>query len=309
MNFNDIEVSNVIFFNHWRNGDSFINREYIKDVIRHFKGASLLYAHNNHPNVLLDLPVIQVPVTALPEGIFDYTPAAYASDPKTLFVNGWIGCHKGGHLPHNRHANFDLLYKAWGSIFNDFGIPLRSWEEYHPTVDYNVFDLTEADAYIQRIGDAPLVLFCNGQAMSGQSNMGNFASVLLRLAQQFPEHEFLATAKIGIEAPNITYTDDIFSSDVGNLHHIAYLSKRAKLIVGKNSGPFSFSHIKENMNDPTKTFVCFGHNSVDSLMGEGLYRCNSIFTSAVGENYAHLLLKEYIENPPYSSSLKETLVK
>lgn len=303
-------VKNLVFFNHYENGDTFINREYVKEIIKHYPDAAMFYAHKKHPSLFMDLPVTQQPLQSLPAGIHQNAVIVYSTDDNTLYINCWIGCHlTTGILPHGRHANFLLLHKAWKLVFDTLKIPLEDWEKYHPSVDYSVFDLSEADAYLNRISDYPLVLICNGKPMSGQSDMGEMASIIENLTNTFPEHQFLATYKVNVSKPNLTYTDDIFGSHEGNLHHIGYISKHAKVIVGKNSGPFTFSHSKENMNDPRKTFICFSKHAIDSLMGEGEYLCNSVFSSTVDESVAALLIKEYIQNPPYSNTKKATEVK
>ena len=299
----NLQINNIIFFNYWRNGDSFINREYVKDIIKHFAGVQFMYAHDNPESILRDIPVIQGPTSILPKELTTWIPYAYNAQEATLYINAWIGVHTG------EHANFVTLHNAWAKIFQEFNVPLRDWEMYHPETNFEFYDLTEANNYLNKIQNKPMVLICNGQQQSNQSAMGPMANTLNFLAQSFPDHEFLVTAKVGVTNHNITYTDDLFLGPVGNLQQIAYLSKRAKVIVGKNSGPFSFSHIKENMNDWTKTFICFGYQSKHCLMGAGKYLCNSIFSSTVDEHIAGLLIKEYIDNPGSINQLKETVVR
>lgn len=302
-------VDTVVFFNHYENGDTFINREYIKDIIKNYPKASKVYAHKKHPSLFMDLPVQQLPLTSLPADINQNVVVGYAEMNNTLYVNAWIGCHlTTGLLPHGRHANFSLLHRAWSTVLTTLQIPVRNWEDYHPSVDYNVFDMTEANSYLNKIGNKPLVLICNGKVASGQSDMTEMVSTISILANEFPEHEFLVTYKVDMNLPNVTYTDDVFGSREGNLHHIGYISKRANVIVGKNSGPFTFCHSRENMNDPKKTFICFSKHAVDSLMGEGEYSCNSVFSGTTNEVVAANIIRDYIQNPRYATVKKKTEV-
>lgn len=302
-------VNTVVFFNHYENGDSFINREYVKDIIKHYPNASFFYSHKKHPSLFKDLPVTQLPLTALAPDINQNIVIGYNNVDCTLYVNCWVGCHMTtGILPVGRHANFMLLYRAWSPILTALRVHCHDWEEYHPSVNYDVFDMADANKYLDKVKTKPLVLICNGNVASNQSSMGEMTTTLSLLAAEFPDHEFLATYKVNVDLPNITYTDDIFGSHEGNLHHIAYISKRAKIIVGKNSGPFSFCHTKDNMNDPRKTFICFSKHAIDCLMGEGEYSCNSVFSDTTNEIVAMEIIKDYIENPRYATVKKKTEV-
>jgi hypothetical protein len=66
-------------------------------------------------------------------------------------------------------------------------------------------------------------------------------------------------------ASNLYFTDDIFA-DVqgGDINEIACLSTHCEMIVGKNSGPFMFAHVKENVMDPNKAFFSLSHRPSDS---------------------------------------------
>jgi hypothetical protein len=39
-----------VFFNHWRNGDSFVNKAYVKQIIESHPGCEYFYAHQHHEN-------------------------------------------------------------------------------------------------------------------------------------------------------------------------------------------------------------------------------------------------------------------
>jgi outer membrane translocation and assembly module TamA len=88
------------------------------------------------------------------------------------------------------------------------------------------------------------------------------------LAKAHPDISFVCTQKFDDEENipgNIFFTDDIFR-DVqdGDINEIAFLSTRAFLIVGKNSGPYMFTHVKENICDPNKIFVSLSHEPSES---------------------------------------------
>jgi hypothetical protein len=64
---------------------------------------------------------------------------------------------------------------------------------------------------------------------------------------------------------NVFFTDDIFAGATGgDINEIAYLSTHAEVIVGKNSGPFMFTHVWDNIMNPNKAFVSLSHRPSDS---------------------------------------------
>ena len=51
-----------------------------------------------------------------------------------------------------------------------------------------------------------------------------------------------------------------------DLLEISYLSKFVNgVIVGKNSGPYTYTHTKANILNPSKHYVCFSKNETDTL--------------------------------------------
>ena len=93
---------------------------------------------------------------------------------------------------------------------------------------------------------------------------------------------------------------------VGSLNKISYISQHAGLIVGKNSGPFTYAHIKSNMDDSNKMFMCFSHKLKDCLMGEGEYLTHSYFSDTLDNDVAIRILNRLINSKLRSSSKKPT---
>jgi hypothetical protein len=160
---------------------------------------------------------------------------------------------------------------------------------------------------LSRVDPKEIILVCNGVQQSEQSSMGDMRNIIIGLATKFPEKEFLITHKVDVDLPNVTCTDYLFSAPTGNLNQIAFLSIFAKLIIGKNSGPFTYAHIKENMNNYQKTFMCFSHKMRDCLMGEGEYLANSFFSDTVDDTKAIEICENLIQHPSYANYKKSTV--
>lgn len=305
-----MNIKNIVFFNHWRNGDCFINRNYVKEIINHFSNVNFYYAHNNHNSIIEDINCTQIKISSIPPQIHFRIRMAYNPDG-TLYINTWIGAYEGELFHTPQHANFIILYKAWKFVFDNIGIKINNdFAHYHPTVDYSVFDLTEADNYINDIKNKSykkLVLISNGKQQSEQSDMGNMENVIRNIATEFADHEFLVCDNVNVNLPNVTYVNDMFNGSVGNLNQISYLSTFADIIIGKNSGPFSYSHVRENMNNYKKTFLCFSKDIASTLMGDGKYYANALFSNTIDDTIATNITRNVIINTPVLNELKETI--
>ena len=302
-----MNFTKIVFFNQWRNGDCFINKEYVRDIISRLPDDEFIYAHNNHPNIVSDLNCKHVTLNEIP-AINTFLPLAVSrTEPNTLYINTWVGCWIGKHLVENEHANFHRLHTMWKEIFNSLDIEMKGdYSIYLPKVDWYRFDLKECDSYLRTIIPKNLILICNGVQQSGQSSMGDMSHIIKSLASSFPDYEFLITCDIGLTIRNVRCTDDVFGGPTGNLNQIGYISQFAKLIVGKNSGPFTYAHTKTNMNNPEQTFMCFSHKMRDCLMGEGEYLTNSYFSDTIDDNVAIKIISDLILKPTYSSNRKPT---
>jgi hypothetical protein len=226
----------------------------------------------------------------------------------TLYINTWVGCWIGKHLKEKDHANFYCLHDMWKEFYQALNLEMKGdYSYYHPSIEFQKFDLTEANHYFLRSNPKEFILICNGVQQSEQSSMGDMRNIIFELATRFPEKDFLITHKVDVELPNVTYTDDLFNASTGNLNQIAYLSQFTKLIIGKNSGPFTYAHIKENMNNYQKTFMCFSHKMRDCLMGEGEYLANSFFSDTIDDNKAIEICENLIRHPSYVNYKKPTM--
>jgi hypothetical protein len=84
------------------------------------------------------------------------------------------------------------------------------------------------------------------------------------LADLYPQDTFLATEIYPTTKPNVKFTSNIFNIS-NDLREISYLSSHADLIVGRNSGPFTYANTKSNLQDAGKVFMCYSHDARDVL--------------------------------------------
>jgi hypothetical protein len=82
--------------------------------------------------------------------------------------------------------------------------------------------------------------------------------VIEYIASKYPNYLAITTHKIDSSLENIKYSGDIIQNEGQDLYEISHLSEFCDLIVGRSSGPFTFTNTKKNFFDPSKKFLCFG---------------------------------------------------
>ena len=263
-------MKKITFFNQFHNGDCFVGKGFVTDIIRQLPDIEFSYAHKNHPDIIKDVPAKYIPITEIP----DINPQVrLASEDDTIYVNTWCGAFQGDLFGYHQHSNYIIQHRIYQIYVERLSKILgREIEQttnphdYLPFIDFSFWpDTALADRFIEtEIKDSKMMLICNGNALSGQSEVDNMKNLVKRLATENPDVKFVVTLRLPLAGPNIYYTEDIFNKAC-DLNEIAYLSKRANVIVGKNSGPYTFCQFKENLETPGKTFFSFNKLLTDCL--------------------------------------------
>jgi hypothetical protein len=282
-------MKNICFFNHWHNGDVFAGKGWMQSIQAQFPQLNYAYAHINHPKIMSDMGCEHLHINDMPDGILDSYKFADADDE--TYVNTWIGSYGWDVMPRGEdHANWLSLHAMFQHIAqhlnatNDMNIVFgKNPLDYVPTTDWSAYNIEKADLYFnQTVGDR-FHLICNGVVRSTQSNLGNMQVAIEMLAQKYPTDVFVCTSKFETNILNIHFTDDIFGLD-NDINEIAYFSTKCATIVGKNSGPYMFCHVKENIFDENKAFVSLSHRASDCYPhGLGGFDCHYFHQSSDDE--------------------------
>jgi hypothetical protein len=186
------------------------------------------------------------------------------------------------------------IYEEINSVFHT-NLRLGPIENYLPYVDYRKYDVAHVRAYLDADNRLKM-LFCNGPALSGQCEYnGDLREIIVHLAEANSHKSFYVTHKLENAPSNVIYTGDVIKSSRCDLNEIAYISLNCNLIVGRNSGPFCYASIRENLIDPAKTFYAFGHQETDCFTLGVDKKANFIF--------------EKFENPEQLFNSIKTLVE
>jgi hypothetical protein len=270
-------------------GDLFTCKAYVKQLKEELENQiDIRYCHLCHPRALLDLNINTIGVDALPDQINIKLP--YLEDGNTLYVNIWKAQQEvfDGKIG----VNHEFLQLAWKNIFlkiNEFfrsNLILKNIEYYIPSINYDVFlKNKKLNQYLNSTTELKKILISNGPVTSGQSFSDNMEEPISRLANEYPNIEFICTTTFDTSLPNIIFTNNIidqiddihYKTRTCDLNEISYLSKFCDIIVGKNSGPFIFCLTKENIFDKDKSIISMHKKPTDDMMLYTNHTCDYEF--------------------------------
>lgn len=238
----------IYFYNNYHNGDVFYSKEFVKDI-KNKTGKTHFYIHNNNPVILKDVDIKQIQAPT-PSNI-----STVSKKDNDVYINTWIG--QGG-----KYNKFSCSLKSNYLLFQDvykiLGIDIEPIGFYIPDVDFDKVDKVNTDKYFEK-NKNKTVLICNNNVLSGQAVNFNFDAIIKHMSNVFSDTTFIFTNNTQLVGDNITTANNIIGYDKGNLLEISYLSTKIDTIIGRASGPFCFSHIKENMKDENKKFIVFSN--------------------------------------------------
>jgi hypothetical protein len=318
-------MKRAIFYNMFRNGDLFVTREFARSIIHQVPSFEWYYAHGNHPDSLKDLPATFLPMAhhwevcmsnkcvkhdvseLLPvyKKLHEYEQVRYYSLQSPIYINTWPGCFYNIHFNASTYPNMREYYNIWhdlAKITSEYIqkeiILENNFIDYFPIINEDVYDkkiVNEFHENLWQAGYKKRILFANGKSMSGQSQLGSVNDAIVKLAHQFPKVAMIVTSKITHDKlpKNIFYTSDFFLKDF-DLIEIAMFSSYCDIIVGKNSGPFTYSHTKKNVSDANKTFVSFSNLDRDNLLYDLTANCQFIHSDKAEESEFEQIMYDII---------------
>lgn len=303
-------MKKLIFFNQFHNGDCFVGKQYVASLMEELKlkhGADLkfAYAHNNHPDIIADLEITHdmehLSLNNIPP-MDRMTRVAESQDKETVFVNTWVGCWQGTMFPFGEHINFQRLHNIWREYFKYFDVNFVEDADYYlPKIYFRCgrFDLSRANVFLNTHEN--FIIICNGSANSGQSRVGNLRQTINILAENMKtsrlDYKIVCTEKFDTPHDNVIFTEDIFGHLESDINLIAYISTDAKLIVGKNSGPFSYCQFDQNLLDKDRTFLNLSILPTDCPSGGGAYPARCLFSAETNEERIANMIENILAYP------------
>lgn len=257
----------ILFYNKWHNGDVHMSRPYVVDLMKLLGDCDYYYHHKNDKKLLADIEQLQT-VSEMIEA--------------DIAIDTWIGQYhyQGMDIPEmatNKSVflgcNFPHYYAVMSQVYDDLGLgrAIKAIDHYIPSIDYEKFYIQNIDTFFASHA-GPSVLISNNPIMSGQAPAVDFDVIVSHLAEAFPLVCFILTnpGSVKVEKNNVFYCNEIVNSPtkINDLNEISYISTHCNIVVGRSSGPYSFSIANKNIRE--KTFVCICNFQKDAWMLGGL---------------------------------------
>ena len=110
------------------------------------------------------------------------------------------------------------------------------------------------------------LLVCNNVVLSGQSPNFDFDLIIDYLSNIFNDFLFIMTNDTKLSKLNVISADSIIGNKINNLLEISYLSTKCDIIMGRPSGPYIFTLIKDNIINSNKIFIGFSYCEGDTIV-------------------------------------------
>ncbi len=250
------KFNSIVFYNNFNKGDLHVVRSFLTYFRNKYDKVPMKLKHPNGNEILKDIK-------------FDYfwKPTSNKFDLRgyyTAYGDVYINTQ---YLAYNRvfFRKFGATLFTLYSMFNKSSIDIFDEQlsddilSFLPEIDYDFYDVKSLDIRKNSI------LICNNDFLSEQAIKFNFNDIIESLSTIFLEKTFYISNKDDnypiINKENVIYIDDITKNIECNLNEISYISTKCDYIIGRNSGPHTFSYTKSNMLDENKSFISFSSNS------------------------------------------------
>lgn len=179
----------------------------------------------------------------------------------TMHVNTWY------HAPLNAINEYGascwpVLVYNFNELFSLLGIEENLNEnpnKYLPQVDYATYELEPYKSRINSISSKfdRVVLVCNEIPSTAPIvRKFDFDSLIKPYTAKNQNTAFIFTTKTNYKDKNIFFTDDVLeAAPRPDLIYMGYIARHCDLIIGRNSGPFTYCMTKENLIDSPKKFL------------------------------------------------------
>lgn len=243
---------NLIFCNDCHNGDIHYSREFVKDIMSKVPAQNYLYAQvpgQSKAEVIKDIHNL----TSIPyiRGFhLQYEPLKLIKND--MFISTWVGLESAYYIGYSEarmEGGCTLLanYELYKNTYKGLEIEIEDDMNYYiPSVDFNKVDKDKIDQFINK-HNKKRILICNNKVLSGQSTNYDMNQVVMMLSAEYQDYDFILTNKYSVlQSPNVFYIEDIVQSPICDLLEISYMSTFCDIIVGRGSGPFAFTILKDN---------------------------------------------------------------
>lgn len=241
------ENKKLIFYNNFHNGDIHASRQFVKDIISKINPKETEYHHVNSSTILMDIDLNHV------KNKYNESNDLFVEDDDNIIINTWFHI-KYGHKYHQ--CTIEALYYNFDIIYKKLGIKLEPIEYYIPEIDYKKFNVSNIDNFFKKKEFDKYIFLSNGEVRSFQSTNENMDIVVDELSEN-ENHMIIISNESSVNKPNVILSKNIIGSDgTDDLNENSYITTKCDVIIGRESGPYFFSYVKENTkSDINQTII------------------------------------------------------
>jgi hypothetical protein len=280
----------IKLFNYYHNGDIFYSRMLVQFLLRN--NYEIEYYHNLNTPLLNDYDNL-TEIKGIP------SEWVHTLDIKDSYPNGilntWIAQGDARFFNQPPYP-FACCYENHFSIVKEINkllnLDLGDDEVILPKITFDKLEnyqiiKTKMEEFKEKY--EKVILISNGNVHSGQADNFDFTSIIESLSYLFPKYLFITTQKINTPQQNIIDSFDITTS-YPDLIYIGFISTYCDVVVGRNSGPYCYTMIENNIMDENKIYICFCRDEY-----EGKFYQNSKFKFYWSNNFEIENVEEYIK--------------
>jgi len=253
----------LIFYNHFHNGDIHSARNFVKDIMSKIEYSETIYYHENSFTILKDIDL---------KHIRDKYPTSelFIENDNEIIINTWFHTQHGHRL---HQCTLEALYYNFNIIYNKLNIKLEPIEYYIPTIDYNKFKIENIDNFFKDRKYKKYVYMANGPIRSFQSMEENMDRVIGEISKN-KDNLIIIANDSSFKDTNVIESKDIIGSEgIDDLNENSYLTTKCDVIIGRESGPYFFSYVKENTSSDLYQKIIVSTN-IRPFLGERYYNPN-----------------------------------
>ncbi len=265
-------MKQVTFVNQWGYPDIHITREFCKKFISLYsetnKDCDFDYFCFKEPDLLIDVCPVKI---SNPE--WDSTKVFFTKEDR-LIINAHHSFGVKTTSP-NSPNRFDSTYNVFKNTFKEvLGKEIESKETFIPTIDYSSFCCI-LPTYLQekKSKQTNFILVDNSFSEYDFDDQTEYSKLVKNLAKKHKNSLIFITENDESlkQLENVISLKKVFPF-FSNINEISWFSKNCSTIIGKTKDYFSASLVKENLNDPRKTFINIIETEDDILIPESLFK-------------------------------------
>lgn len=281
------EIKELAFYNNYHSGDCCISRNWVKWLVAHFKVPATYY-HLNSDRLLIDCPI-----NIVRSQIADDGEVLKIKDGKAIF-NTWYNAGRGKYFKTCSIQSLDTMFRT--ECKEKLGLDLPPIEEFIPSFDWSYYDTKFTEEFISDIRKQydKVIMVCNNNVLSGQSENFDMMPIVDALAEKFPNYYFIITNWVDRKmlAPNV-WAAWVLTEQRENLPELGFLGSLCDFVIHRNSGPATYSINTDSLKNGTRFIsIC---NEDEDLADFGLGKLRFDNFSAIHNFNEHIIIEELIK--------------